>query len=298
MTEQPRVAVYLDFDNMVISRYDAEHGKGAWRRDEARGHTGRADSDVDRRLAQAGVDIGAIIDYATSFGTVAFTRAYADWSVPANAAYRHQLVDRAVDLVQLFATSGTKNGADIRLSIDAVDDLFQHADLSHVVFAAGDSDYIALAQRCKRMGRYVVGIGVSGSASKALAAACDEFAYYTELPGVREAVRAKPAKNRAAKATPPPEPAPQPDQKPDDQPEVKDREADATDLLLRALRVGLAKSDDEWLDAGGVKSQMQRLDPAFNEKALGHSSFRAFVASRSQQVQTRTDGNQMQIRLP
>ena len=33
-----RVAVYIDFDNVVISRYDDVHGKGAWRRDEALNH--------------------------------------------------------------------------------------------------------------------------------------------------------------------------------------------------------------------------------------------------------------------
>ena len=52
------------------------------------------------------------------------------------------------------------------------------------MIVAGDSDYIALAQRCKRLGRYVVGVGVAGSSSKALAAACDDFVIYDALPGV------------------------------------------------------------------------------------------------------------------
>lgn len=143
-----RVAVYLDFDNIVISRYEAVHGRTRWRADQARDQAMNAASpnEVARRLDEARINVGAIIDYATSFGTVAFTRAYADWSVPANAAYRPQLVNRAVNLTQLFSTSGTKNGADIRLSIDAIDDLYRHADLTHVVIVAGDSDFIALAQ--------------------------------------------------------------------------------------------------------------------------------------------------------
>ena len=33
-----RVAVYIDFDNVVISRYDNVHGDGAWRKDDARHH--------------------------------------------------------------------------------------------------------------------------------------------------------------------------------------------------------------------------------------------------------------------
>ena len=120
--------------------------------------------------------------------------------MPANAAYKRPLVDRAVDLVQLFAAAGTKNGADIRLAVDAVEDLVQHADISHVVFVAGDSDYVPLAQRCKRLGRYVVGIGVAGSTSRALVSACDEFSDYDALPGVIAAA-GRPARIAPAKKT-------------------------------------------------------------------------------------------------
>jgi hypothetical protein len=46
-----------------------------------------------------------------------------------------------------------------RLAVDAVEDMFRLPDLTHVVIVAGDSDYIALAQRCRRLGRYVVSVG-------------------------------------------------------------------------------------------------------------------------------------------
>jgi uncharacterized LabA/DUF88 family protein len=183
-----RVAVYIDIDNIVISRYDQLHGRGQFQKDRARGFDTddkTADPEITERLARATVDVGAIIDFASSFGTLVLTRAYADWSASVNADYRGQLVSRAVDLVQLFPTAAyTKNGADIRLAVDAVEDMFRLPDLTHVVIVAGDSDYIALAQRCKRLGRYVVGIGVAGSTSKSLAAACDEFATYDALPGI------------------------------------------------------------------------------------------------------------------
>src|SRR6185503_21027777 len=173
-----RVAVYLDFDNIVISRYDQVHGRNSFQKDKARG----LEKD---KLTTATVDVGAIIDFASSFGTLVLTRAYADWSADVNADYQGQLVGRAVDLVQLFpAAAYGKNGADIRLAVDAVEDMFRLPDLTHVVIVAGDSDYIALAQRCKRLGRYVVGIGVAGSSSRVLAAACDEFVIYDALPGI------------------------------------------------------------------------------------------------------------------
>src|ERR1700739_4949502 len=88
-----RVAVYLDFDNIVISRYDQVHGRGSFQKDKGRGLS-------DERLERATVDVGAIIDFASSFGTLVLTRAYADWSAEGNTRYREELVGRAVRLVQ------------------------------------------------------------------------------------------------------------------------------------------------------------------------------------------------------
>src|ERR1700756_2554012 len=182
-----RVAVYLDFDNVVISRYDQVHGRGSFQKDKSRGLSAE-------RLEPATVDIGAVIDFASSFGTLVLTRAYADWSADVNAGYHGQLVGRAVDLVQLFpAAAYGKNGADIRLAVDAVEDMFRLPDLTHVVIVAGDSDYFPLAQRCRRLGRYVVGVGVAGSTSRSLAAACDELVTYDALPGIEPSVPAEPA---------------------------------------------------------------------------------------------------------
>src|ERR1700689_4515292 len=182
-----RVAVYIDFDNIVISRYDQVHGRGQFQRDKVRGFT-RTDTSADpgiaEKLRRATVDVGAVIDFASSFGTLVLTRAYADWSAPVNADYREQLVSRAVDLVQLFpAAAYAKNGADIRLAVDAVEDMFRLPDLTHVVIVAGDSDYIALAQRCRRLGRYVVAVGVAGSTSRALCRGCGGLVTYDRLPG-------------------------------------------------------------------------------------------------------------------
>ena len=273
-----RVAVYLDFDNIVISRYDQVNGRSSFQKDKAKGLDKHAD-----RLNRATVDVGAIIDFASSFGTLVLTRAYADWSAEVNVGYREQLVGRAVDLVQLFpAAAYGKNGADIRLAVDAVEDMFRLPDLTHVVIVAGDSDYIALAQRCKRLGRYVVGVGVAGSSSKALAAACDDFVIYDALPGVP--VPEPAPKARSAKAAPeePPAPDPQPA---------------ATALLTRALRIGTEKDDVDWLHNSAVKAQMKRMDPSFSEKSLGFRSFSDFLRSRSDVVELDESSTTRMVRL-
>ena len=263
--ETSRVAVYLDFDNIVISRYDQVHGRNSFHKDRSRG----LDKD---KLTTATVDVSAIIDFASSFGTLVLTRAYADWSADVNAEYQGQLVSRAVDLVQLFpAAAYGKNGADIRLAVDAVEDMFRLPDLTHVVIVGGDSDYIALAQRCKRLGRYVVGIGVAGASSRSLASACDEFVTYDALPGI-PTVAPVPAKKATRRTK---------SKEPDDEPEPPDAQAAATGLLERALRIGHEKDDADWLHNSAVKAQMKRMDPSFSEKSLGFRSFSDFLRSRS-----------------
>jgi hypothetical protein len=304
-----RVAVYIDFDNIVISRYDEVFGRGkfmAGKVRNARAPKPTEPLDPNRPDARAIVDVGAILDYATSFGSVVISRAFADWSAPANSRYSRQLVDRAVDLTQMFPTAAhQKNGADIRLSVDVVEDMFRLPEITHVVIVAGDSDFIPLAQRCKRLGRYVIGIGVAGATSSQLAAACNEFKYYGELPNV---LPAEPSASPAEARTEPEEP-PAPSAQtarraskaatttPEPDPEPVDRKISATDLLLRALRVGQATGDDEWLHSGGVKSQMMRMDPSFNEKSLGFKSFADFVKSRESQVEIAKGNPPGRIRL-
>jgi uncharacterized LabA/DUF88 family protein len=312
-----RVAVYIDFDNIVISRYDQVHGRGQFQRDKARGFDRAdkaADPEVMTKLRRATVDVGAVIDYASSFGTLVLTRAYADWSTPVNAEYRGQLVSRAVDLVQLFpAAAYAKNGADIRLAVDAVEDMFRLPDLTHVVIVAGDSDYIALAQRCKRLGRYVVGVGVAGSTSRALAAACDELVIYDALPGVSADDDDEPAaaetgtgpsgtsgageqasgtRSRGSRRSRRPAVSDETDEA-----DAEDPQQVATSLLERALRLGQDKDDADWLHSSAVKSQMRRMDPSFSERALGYRSFSDFVKSRDAVAELDESGPARLVRL-
>jgi len=333
MTEpnEPRVGLYIDFDNIVISRYQQLHGRNAFQRDGIRDFdktSPDADPEIAAKLAAATVDFNAIIDFAASFGTLVVNRAYADWSVPVNASYQRQLMSRAVDLTQLFTTTtrGTKNGADIRLAVDVVEDLFRLPDLTHVIIIAGDSDYIALAQKSKRLGRFVVGIGVAGSTSTSLAAACDEFEDYDSLPGIDKsaataaaaagatAERPEVSKKAAEPAGTTPATPPSGARKPAtipmfshvedgqfDEPEADDDidpQALATELLVRALQIGHAKGDaDEWLNTGSIKNQMRRMDPSFNEKPLGFRSFSDFLSSHRDLAELKEDGPQRLIRL-
>jgi hypothetical protein len=278
-----QVAIYIDFDNIVISRYDELHGAGAFRSDKA--SASAPPKPVADKLALAHVDLGAIHDFAASFGTVTISRAYADWSAPVNAAYRADTVSSSIDLVQMFPLSGSKNGADIRLAIDVIDDLSRYDYISHVLIVAGDSDYVSLAQRCKRLGRTVVGVGAAPSVGRYWKTACDVFRMYDKLPGVT------PAKAAVSKGT-----APKPAKTAAKQP-AEAAEPASLQLLRRAMSLQMEKSADGWVGGSALKNQMLRLDPTFNEKDYGHKTFAAFLNAHSKVVETRTKNKVLSIRL-
>ncbi|GAA1283924.1 MULTISPECIES: NYN domain-containing protein [Brachybacterium] len=317
----PRVAVYLDFDNIVMSWYDRVHGRNAYSRDRQRIMNDPTEPEIAERLAKATVDVGAIIDYAASFGSLMLTRAYADWSSPVNAEYRSQLVARAVDLVQLFpAAAYAKNGADIRLAVDTVEDMFRTPDLTHVVIVAGDSDFVPLAQRCRRLGRYVIAMGVAGSTAKSLAAACDEFEAYDNLPGVERPdaptrtrtrrgqgggqaasgnggrSKGKGADGTAEAETTARTASDVTDEVEDEgYDEIEDPQEAATRLLERALQLG-GRGDSEWLHSSAVKSHMRRMDPSFSEKTLGYRTFSEFLKANSDIAVLEETGHERLVR--
>jgi len=293
-SSEARVAVYIDFDNIVISRYAQVHPKNQ-RENLSRIDAIKLgdDAELAKRLEQATVDIGAILDYATSFGSVVISRAYADWSAVVNARYRQQLINRAVDLVQLFPTSGQKNGADIRLAIDAVEDLFRLPDITHVVIVAGDSDYIALAQRSKRLGRRVIGIGVAGSTSESLAAACDEFADYDTLVDADDEPEEEPKPILTAAEPVTREPTAK-KKAPQNAPDPKRA---AGRLLRKSVQLLQDKEDGDWVLSTSVKNQMLRIDPTFSEKALGFKTFTDFVKDYNSVVERDDSTSIRKLRL-
>ena len=128
-----RVGVYIDFDNIVISRYSQLHGRTRGRKTACANTTRRtrmptrrsppAQGGDDRPRRDPRVRILVRLDRDQP-GLRRLVRG-GERGLPA------QLIDRAVDLVQLFPTvRSMKNGADIRLAVDVVEDVFRLDDLT------------------------------------------------------------------------------------------------------------------------------------------------------------------------
>lgn len=248
---QPQVAIYWDLENLVLSRYDEVYGRDAWR--NAKYSRRRQAAGAMDKLRDAWVDVASVLEYAAGQGSIVVNRAYGDWSAWYMAAYDKDLQRNAVDLVQMFPLSGTKNGADIRLAIDVVEDLYLHTHVTDVIVVAGDSDYVALAQRCRRLGRRIIGIGIRDHSADLWKVTCDEFKHLDTLT-------AKTAADPVGDVLAPPAPG-----------------ETVLDLLVKTVRQLQSGSTTGWVKRVMVKPLMLRLDPTFDEADHGYKSFTEFL---------------------
>lgn len=266
------LAVYWDFENVVLSQFDFVHGPHSWRQANTGGHP---DDDLDEMLATAHVDVAAIVDFVATLGPLSVHRAYGDWSRRWLNRYDRDMLRHSVDLVQMFPARGTKNGADIRMAIDVVRDLQAHPHVTDVVLIAGDSDFISLAQHCRREGRRVTGIGVRRSVSPALVSACDVFKYVDTLSAKR-AVATSPRRASTREI----------------------RVPLAMRQVVRDAMVQLStQAADGWVRRVLIKPLILRLDPAFDEAETGARTFTDFLASMGDVLEERQTDADREYRL-
>lgn len=170
------VALYWDFENLHASLCE-EKDPGMYARPDNR-----------FKLQEPLVDVDAVVAFAASLGPLAVARAYCNWQF--FGRYREALLQNALELIQLFPTGGgAKNGADIRLCLDAMEDLARLPHIGTVVVVGGDSDFMPLAQKVKAAGRRVVGIGTRPATNRHWAKSCSAFRFYEELAAPGEGAK-------------------------------------------------------------------------------------------------------------
>jgi uncharacterized LabA/DUF88 family protein len=147
-TLDQRIALFIDFENLVT-------------------RTGlQADT----------FDLQPALDALLEKGRVVFRRAYADWTRFAAATQR--LHDKGVELIDVPpSTRAGKNGADVRLVIDALELCYLREHIDTFVLASGDSDFCPLAYKLRENDRTVIGMAVKEATSPLFVKACDEFIY-------------------------------------------------------------------------------------------------------------------------
>jgi len=226
------VAVYWDFENIHASLYDSAHSSGGYGRTQNRS-----------KQQDLLVDVQALYDFATTYGNVAINKAYCNWQwFP---KYRHSLLKCAVELIQIFPPGASaKNGADIKLSLDAIEDILRFPHISSIIVIGGDSDFIPLAQKIKAAGKDLIGIGCKSSTNQHWANSCSDFKYYEAL--VVDAQSNKDVENE------------------DDSSDII-KVKNPVNLVSKAIKQISKKTGDEWVHKAAIRPIVKRLDPTFDE---------------------------------
>ncbi|MCP3063395.1 NYN domain-containing protein [Myxococcus sp. K38C18041901] len=147
-TNEHRIALFLDFENLVTN-------------------TG---------ISASNFDLQPSLDRLLEKGKVVFRRAYCDWSRFSDAKIGlHRFGVELIDVPP--STRAGKNGADMRLVIDALELCYARESIDTFVIASGDSDFCPLAYKLRENGRTVIGLAVKESTSPLFVNACDEFIY-------------------------------------------------------------------------------------------------------------------------
>ena len=184
-TDEERIALFLDYENLAIG---------------ARDH-----------LSGAQFDLRPVLDALAERGRVIARKAYADWSYFDED--RRRLTRSHVELIEIPQRMGAsrKNAADIKLSVDALEMAFERDYVTTFVICTGDSDFTPLVHKLRELNKRVIGVGIKDSTSALLPPACDEFLFYETLEGVDVQARTRPRRGgrsqRPAAVEPePPEP--------------------------------------------------------------------------------------------
>ena len=217
------------------------------------------------------VRVDLIMEYVAGLGPIAVNRAYGNWQW--YGKYGQAILRHSIQAVQLFpAGRNAKNGADIRMAVDILDDLQRFSSIGTVVIVSGDVDFVAVAQRVRQAGLEVIGVGTANSSNKFWIASCSQFKQYgTLLPHVGGAEAT--AAERKLQATTTDNPA---------------------SLLVAAVRTVQRFRETDWVGLVDVKPAMLRLDPGFDQVAYGEVKFINFVRRFPELVELR----QLEATLP
>jgi len=252
------VALYWDFENLHAGLTEAKFGEG---------HYSKPDNRF--KVQEPLVDIQAMVELAASFGPIAINRAYCNWQY--FGRYRDALLQHAVELIQLFPPGASaKNGADIKLCLDATEDLARFPHIGTVIIVGGDSDFMPVSQKIKAAGRTLIGVGTLKATNRHWARSCHEFRYYDKLvedPADTDTFASSPAISEAAA------------------------------LLQRAVRLLCDAKGEPWVNKDTVWHMIKRLDPTFDTKDYGYANFSALVASLETLIDVRPGDTVDSIRL-
>lgn len=173
-------------------------------------------------------------------GSITIRKAYGNWSNASISALQISLDRLGFDLAHSFHPVSGKNSADIQFTIDVIDYAVRMPDIDCFVLATGDSDFSPLFRKLRNMGKEVIGVGPKSPLSKSVLSSCSQY-IYTDPPQRL----CRPTGTGYNKAT--------------------------------ALARNTLRSLNGYAQCAELKKRMLEVDPSFDEKKHGFTSFRKFL---------------------
>jgi uncharacterized LabA/DUF88 family protein len=253
-TDEDRIALFLDYENLAIGARESLQGLG--------------------------FDLRPVLDALAERGRVIARKAYADWSFFDED--RRMLTRSHVELIEIPQRMGTvrKNAADIKLSVDALEMAFERDYVTTFVICTGDSDFTPLVHKLRELNKRVIGVGIKDSTSALLPPACDEFLFYDTLEGVdlpdggrrprRSRRRATAADGAAADGAASTEASAVEEE---DEDAARPGNVDELAVVIAQTVAGLERSSSGAVLASSIKRALLRKDPTFSEVDYGFRGF-------------------------
>jgi len=194
-----------------------------------------------------------VFDQISDIGRIIVKRAYANWY---DNKQSNDLLELGIELIQVFRSNESgKNSSDIRLAIDAIELLYRYP-IDTFIIVSSDSDFVPLVNKLRGEGKTVIGAGRKIIAPRRLVNACDK---YLDIDQSQKQTIMQPLV-----------------------------EEEIATLLVRAVKAAM---DEQGKVLGSKLNQtIQRLDPSFDYRALGYSTFIKFLKAYPQVKVTRQRG--------
>ena len=157
-TEEERIALFLDYENLAIGARDNLDGMQ--------------------------FDLRPVLDALAERGRVIARKAYADWSYFDED--RRMLTRSHVELIEIPQRMGASARTRPTSSWRSTRWRWRSNATTSPTFVicTGDSDFTPLVHKLRELNKRVIGVGIKDSTSALLPPACDEFLFYDTLEGV------------------------------------------------------------------------------------------------------------------
>jgi NYN domain/OST-HTH/LOTUS domain len=205
---------------------------------------------IDAENAQLAI-LGNLLAEIAKIGSASVKRVYGDFTCPALATWREQLLAHSIQPIQQFRNTVHKNASDSALIIDAMD-LVHSKRFDGFCIVSSDSDFTRLASRIREEGLLVYGFGEEKTPTSFIAA-CDKF-IYTEV--LRNSSQAPPASGQVHK-------------------DALRRNAELMHRLVDAVES--CADESGWASLGTVGSVVVNHMPSFDPRHYGFKKLSALV---------------------